>query len=107
MRKPVPGVLSEKQRCEEGSLYRLALLHQLELSISEAGIDGSTWLHQPSQGGGPTPFELICDGYLSEVQTAVNSVAVGLSDPKAPMERLRVLHNPDHPVEVEDGEWIE
>jgi hypothetical protein len=92
----------------EGNLYRLGLLYQLALSIREAGMDGVTWLHQPSQGGGPTPFELICDGYLSEVQTAVTSVATGLSDPKAPMERLGVLHSLDEPAEVEDdGEWID
>ena len=92
---------------EEGDLYRLGLLYKLAFSISNADIDGPAWLHRPSQEDGLTPFRRICDGHLSEVQTAVNAVSAGLSDAGAPMEGLGVLCSADEPVEAkDDGEWV-
>lgn len=89
------------------NLYRLGALHDLALRMEDAGIDSSTWLHQPIEGGGPSPFALLCGGRLGDVRRAVDLVAIHLARPRDSALVIGADRTPDAAVpEDDEGEWI-
>lgn len=88
------------------NLHRIGALHQLALSLRDAGIDAPVWLHQPLKDGTDSPFVLLCQGLLGDVETGVANAALS-QEPNAPMERVQLYRSWDERPDDDDYEDIE
>lgn len=56
------------------NVYALGVIFDLTRSLAGSPLEAKTWLHQRNERLGETPFALLRDGKIADVQNEVNVI---------------------------------